>query len=489
MDGQSVEIAHLEENKGVSQNWNLEKLASTVLEDDIIEQPASEEAGSPLSSSTELTEEASGKKEEKKFRIHAKQLFLTYPQFIEWKVIEITEQETKILEEIRQQLEKKALERGCIVEKYILSLEYHEEKGTHVHVYLSLNRKISISDPNGLDLKREEKVYHGNYQGVKNKNAVIGYVLKEEKYITNMKIRGGKEMTFRDELVYKLREEGLEEALDMLDSSEDSKLITNEYSKIKHNLISLNKRIRPEYAESNYSIMDFNFPAAVVNWWIYLSSTKTLVLTGPPGTGKTEGMLALLGAWSPLRVTEKNRLKDIPEICEAIILDDISVEEFTREELIHLMDVKHSGSIRVLWGVANIKKGIMRAWVGNEFIPAGSLPKEIARRIERIHVEDNWFGYEEIDWEFTGRKIIKTPDGDVYRVLYLKRGFYKFLPLNPQLNICKKLENLGGCYGDFYIIVGIEIMELYEEEFRKLDKKAREVYGEIGVQTGSVVNI
>lgn len=332
-----------------------------ICEGDLISTTSVDEGGLLLASSEneanlESTEGTEGGK--KKFRFYAKQLFLTYPR-INLKAIHNNEQREELLN-LYVQLENKMKKRNVNIEKYILGIEAHVDGTPHLHIYLRLTRKLSISDPHELDLLLEKKVCHGNYQGVKSRESVIDYITKYNNFVTNMDIREGREITFREKLVELVRQRGLKEALEELTRVNDAKLITKEFKSIVSNLTLYDEFIHPKYEKPVYDLETFMYPKGVLEWLQKESASKTLVLTGPSGVGKTEGLLALLDHLGVYRITEKNQLKDIPSNAKAILMDDLDFQKFSWEELIHLFEVRRKGTIRVLYGVAILDSGLIR---------------------------------------------------------------------------------------------------------------------------------
>ena len=136
---------------------------------------------------------------EKKFRLTAKSLFLTYP---------------------KRNLEKEEalyqLTTILSIEKYVISEEKNELEGNHIHALLELEKKVNILSPNKLDLigKTGEKI-HGNYQTVKNKKKTLAYARKGGNYITNFWLdKKGKELSLDEKLVEITKKEGYEKALE-----------------------------------------------------------------------------------------------------------------------------------------------------------------------------------------------------------------------------------------------------------------------------------
>jgi hypothetical protein len=107
---------------------------------------------------------------ERTFRINAKNLFLTYSQ--------IDKNLTKeyILDQLSKNLE---------IKNYVIALENHIDSGIHSHVLLQLNKKCNIRSKSLLDITFKTKTYHGNYQRIRNSNAVLQYVIKDGNFISN----------------------------------------------------------------------------------------------------------------------------------------------------------------------------------------------------------------------------------------------------------------------------------------------------------------
>ncbi len=57
--------------------------------------------------------------------------------------------------------------------------------------------------------------------------------------------------------------------------------------------------------------IDFNYPDELLHWFSFEKDEKTLFLTGPSGTGKTEGLINLLKDFNPILITDINALKDL----------------------------------------------------------------------------------------------------------------------------------------------------------------------------------
>lgn len=133
------------------------------------------------------------------FRIYAKHLFLTYSRTNLDPV------------DVFSQLQEKF---SCI-DKYVISQEEHSdepEKGKHIYAYIEFNKKVNILSASKLDLKDFDKIIHGEYQSVKNKNNVISYVKKDGNFISNFQT----DIEFKIKLQKIALEKSLEDALKFL---------------------------------------------------------------------------------------------------------------------------------------------------------------------------------------------------------------------------------------------------------------------------------
>lgn len=131
----------------------------------------------------------------KKFRLCTSQLFLTYPQ-------------CQLDKEVALAALRVVLP-GVLIEDYIIAQENHEVEtsdtellrqgfketdlprmhevgircGLHLHIYLKLSKKLDTTNAHYLDIIPPQggQPYHGNYQGVTNRIAVLRYITKEDK--------------------------------------------------------------------------------------------------------------------------------------------------------------------------------------------------------------------------------------------------------------------------------------------------------------------
>lgn len=89
------------------------------------------------------------------------------------------------------------------------------------------------------------------------------------------------------------------------------------YKNIRYNLQSyLSNTLKKSPRKFNTS--EFLYPKELLNWFENERNTKTLVLIGESGFGKTQGMKSLLDDYNPLLIKKINALKNYIYKNEAI---------------------------------------------------------------------------------------------------------------------------------------------------------------------------
>lgn len=280
------------------------------------------------------------------FRIQAKWFCLEYPTEID-------------LNEVLRELKKKSLN----ITEYIVGYT-GSERGTKTKVVIKLKKIKNITKEEYLDIKGIK----GEYESGRNKQERITEIIENNRYKSNMYIVGGEVKDMKEYLVDLVREDKLSKALEELNKRATPSMILREYSKLVKNLTNLHSSLYPPKSEGDYEYEQYNFPIEMINWFIS-NEKRTLIIEGPSGIGKTQGALALAKYYNykPLLVTEKNDLKKLSENTDLIIIDDVSLEVFSPNELKHLLDSEKTSSIWVLYASQEIKKGIRRIWIINSF--------------------------------------------------------------------------------------------------------------------------
>jgi hypothetical protein len=317
-------------------------------------------------------EKSTSVKKPKTFRLNTQTLFLTYPK-------------CKMTPE--QALEQ--LQLIVKIEVYLIAQEQHMDGTMHLHAYLRLDHKMNIKDERKFDLRLDGELYHPNMQGARSPKAVIKYVCKDGKYVTNMSQATIDEAIHNNVKVGDLYKEAMEKAKESFE--EGMKVL--EHSKTFRDLaihgeaIERNMRARKKQkTEPKFSLDLFKVS---FEW----DKTKTLVLWGPTNTGKTSLAKALLP--NALFIRHIDALKEYKTgQYTGLIFDDMSFKHWPREAQIHLLDTDNVSQINVKHSIAIIPEGTPRIITTN-MMPAEILalnimsPEECAlsRRVQLEWIE------------------------------------------------------------------------------------------------------
>ena len=255
-------------------------------------------------------------KKKGKFRLSAKSLFLTYSQC------------PLSLEEVFIQLKDNIFKKN-IIEEYLLCLEKHKEKGYHIHIYISLCKKVDIKNPVKLNLNCNltGKIYKGNYQSVKDKLNTLNYIIKDLNFNNlnnnnkclisdNLISYLNEQMVFEklpQTLIRLSREGRIDEAMVCLEKERPMFFITN-HLKIEKSLRDLRMRalgFEAEYSFNSFILSD-DLKAAFQQ---SLTHKKSLFIKGGAGIGKTELIKSYFAFHNlnPLKCCNYDALKDFKE--------------------------------------------------------------------------------------------------------------------------------------------------------------------------------
>lgn len=268
-------------------------------------EPPTTTIGSPSSTRTASTSTTA-------FRLNCGQLFLTYPKC-----------------PIDPLTALPLLEAMLDFEEYVIAQELHEDGEKHLHVYLrrGQGKKWNIRDPRRLDLSG----HHGNYQSVRNANAVKKYVTKDGNYVTNMTMDSTPTNPYQRLLA--TPNLTMEEALKVLSETPQG---ARDLILHRDQIMKTLQAMRPRETEIKYSLQDF--PGWTIDWPV----STVLILSGPTNTGKTALAKALL-APRPLFVTHLDTLKIWdPELYSGVIYDEANLKHLPRESQIHHLSLDES---------------------------------------------------------------------------------------------------------------------------------------------------
>lgn len=328
----------------------------------------------------------------KKFRLRGKKLFLTYPQLdtsIEF-----------LKEEALKQLQTKIKNIGF----YLISEEQHEDGGIHLHCYFELNIKIDLSDVNYLDLLFNGVLYHGNYQIGKKKQALLDYIVKDENFITNMTIhiKDGRVLKPEEHLFevcknegYNKAEENLYELYPLLAARKASSLLKNLSKLSKFKTI---QKIEENQVDKVFAIEDFdklsNNDLKEIEDWVQKGISSgfsiTLVLWGPPGTGKTQLGKAIFDLLK-IDFIEISNIQDFKQLDltkhRGILIDDLDTIDLDRGIILNILDSRASKTVPVKYGAVSTESYIPRIVTTNDLdaLYKGGF-EELKRRTKTIFI-------------------------------------------------------------------------------------------------------
>jgi len=308
------------------------------------------------------------------------------------------------------------------VKDFVLSIENHKdqaEKGTHIHVYLELARRLDTVNVKIFDIEIINTLtgkienFHPNMAVAKYRNSVIEYIVKDsfnvedaigEKRLVisdNIKIAlsNDLEMMSTEEIMIKFAE---------MNQINDAMLLLkkNQPATFMKSHVSIRKSLHAAYllhvgCELKYNWSQFVLPAGLKERMLAITErNQALMLLGSSATGKTAFMLAFIKeqlGLNPLKIESLDGLRFFnPGVNTAILYDDVDFETLrnSRESLIHYLDCENSSTIRILHGTVNIPKGIPRFITSNRKLDFYVRPdilklQEIQRRYQTIDIGDS----------------------------------------------------------------------------------------------------
>lgn len=219
---------------------------------------------------------------QKKFRLNAKQVFLTYAQCDCPRDICLSYLKSRI--------------KYSDFEKYAICQEDHhgKQEGKHLHVLLIYGYKLDVTDVKAFDIVSPAgHTYHPNIGSVRNLKKAFRYVNKEDKEVlTNMGIEDAIEP-----FEAFLKEPDPDKAMSGILQAEPEKSVRSYFQIEKICEVKRRKLNHEDEYMSPYPLSSFRIPDPVSEWAQQigkgLSRCKILILIGPPSTGKTAMIRAL----------------------------------------------------------------------------------------------------------------------------------------------------------------------------------------------------
>ena len=234
----------------------------------------------------------------KRFRVSAKNFFLTYPRCTLTK-----DQLLQSLLSIPTPTEKKYIR---------VSLETHEDGTPHLHCLIQFAGKFVCTNYQRFDVKHpcSSRVFHPNLQGARSSSDVNTYISKHCDYlewgtfqIDGRSARGGCQKA-NDSYAKALNSESTEQALQILKQEQPKDFVLH-HDRLLHNLGKIFQKPRTPFC-SKFSIESFKIHEDLQQWLadtfmlddignvIYpvknnnVQRPLSLILEGPSRTGKTE---------------------------------------------------------------------------------------------------------------------------------------------------------------------------------------------------------
>jgi len=137
-----------------------------------------------------------------------------------------------------------------------------------------------------------------------------------------------------------------------------------------------------------YLLSDFNH--------VPLDLSKSVLITGRSGTGKTQ--FALAHFKNPLLVSHVDKLKTLTPDHDGIVFDDMAFNHWPPESVIHLLDIELERELHVRWGTVTIPSYVKKIFTTNKPNPFYDREVDeeqrnaIERRYKRIDVSQPLFG-------------------------------------------------------------------------------------------------
>lgn len=296
----------------------------------------------------------------RQFRLHSRQLFLTWPK--------CSLSKENVLEILMTKLD---------IVKYIIAEELHENGDSHIHAYIKCEKPTDITNPHKLDIEG----IHGKYESCRNFHAVRNYCKKDNNYISNID-----DFHPLDHAQRVINAESYDKAMEIVKTTPLARDYLRDTAKYESSIA----RIHQTYTVAT---LRYRFKAlqSVVRW---KRSKHSLWLYGPTGLGKTEFAKSLFS--KPLFVTHIDKLKFLSKEHDGIIFDDMNFANWPDDLQIHIVDIQNDRDINVKHGMVTIPKGTPKVFTSN--VRIFHLSPAVRRRLRLVKItEDIRLLTEELD--------------------------------------------------------------------------------------------
>lgn len=154
---------------------------------------------------------------------------------------------------------------------------------------------------------------------------------------------------------------------------------------------NLRKAKTVSYA-SKFLLTDFNRSP--------LDTSKSILLSGPSGTGKTQWALAHFK--NPLLCSHIDKLKQLTPDHDGVVFDDMSFTHWPAESVIHLLDIDVEREIHVRYGTVTIPAYVKKIFTHNKANPFYTYDTDqeqihaIERRLKKMVITTPLFGVDSV---------------------------------------------------------------------------------------------
>jgi len=297
-----------------------------------------------LSSDSETTVRPISPSPGRPFRFAAKKVLLTYAQCGEM---------TK--EDVFHTLDER-----YAIQEYIVAEENHQDGGRHIHAAITFKAKVNARTVNCFDINTGDEQYHPNIKPIRHGKAhwdrATEYCAKDDPApLSNI----------QSKLTYGEIFEGSttpDEYLAMVNKHYPRDYALNFARLREFALAHFQKNVNT--IENDDLGYEYDCPERLNE--ISLPMSKSLVIVGPAGCGKTSW--AKEKAPKPaLFIRHLDSLRKLNRSHKSIIFDDLDFKHLPAHSQKFLVDMENLAEIHVRYAVASIPAGVQRIFTANDY--------------------------------------------------------------------------------------------------------------------------